>query len=128
MASKNRKCICCQEKYEYCPTCSRKDALEPSWKAEFCSETCKDLWLTLTKFGMGMLSASDAKSVILSLDLKPMNNYVECVKRDYTKVMVEEKKSRRIKKPEPIIEVLVEPIEQSVINIAEHEVVKKENE
>ena len=128
MASKNRKCICCQEKYDYCPTCSRKDALEPSWKAEFCSEICKDLWLTLTKFGMGMLSASEAKSIISSLNLKPIDVYVECVKRDYAKVIAEEKKSRRIKRPEPIIDVLVEPIEQQVIEVAEHEVVKEENE
>ena len=150
MASRNRKCICCQDKYNYCPNCSRKDALEPSWKAEFCSETCKDLWLTLTKFGMDILTKSEAQSIISELDLKSIDTYVPCVQRDYAKVMTEDKKPKRGKRIEishvdevmDIEPVVVESIVEELIEIkpeqhiivaesaveASHEVVITENE
>lgn len=123
---KNRKCLSCQTSYSYCPNCNGPDKLAPSWKAEFCSETCKDLWMTLTKFGMSMLTKSEAREIISSLDLNPIDFYVECVKRDYAKVMAEEKKPKRGKRIEikPIDEVVyIEPIVEE-----SHEVVFQENE
>ena len=151
MALKTRKCLSCETSYEYCPNCSRADKLAPAWKAQFCSEPCATLWATLTKFGMNRLTKSEAKDIISSLDLKPIDYYVACVQRDYAKVMEPEKKSKRGKRIEikPIDEVMefdpevVEPIIEEVIDIkseqpievaeqaeeAAHEVVyKKENE
>lgn len=124
--AKNRKCISCGEKYSYCPTCSRAAALEPSWKSEFCSETCMTLWTILTKYGMEFLSKDEAKEIISNLDLKPIGVYADCVQRDYAKVMAEEKKLRKAhKKIEPVVE--IEPVIEQLIEITEsHEVVKKE--
>lgn len=134
MAIKKRQCLACQTRYDYCPDCSRSDKLAPAWKAQFCSESCATLWTTLTKFGMSMLSKSEAKEIVASLDLKPIDIYVDCVKRDYAKLMAEEKKPKRGKRIEikPIDEVMdVEPeIVNSVIkSIVEesHEVVLQEN-
>ncbi len=121
---KTRKCTACGTKYSYCPECSRLDALKPTWYGEFCSEPCKDLWLTLTRFGMNRLTKSEAKSVILGLDLKPIDSYVSCVQRDYAKIMAENKKPKRGKRieiqpvddatdiPKEVVESIVEnPIE-----------------
>lgn len=126
MAKLNKQCLCCREKYSYCPSCSRVDALKPSWSSEFCSETCKDLWITLTRYNMGTHSKYEAKAIISALDLKPIDTYVDCVKRDYNKVMLDEKKSKRNKRIEikHIDEVIVEPVAEPTA----HEVVKKENE
>lgn len=113
MARMNKRCFACGERYSYCPDCSRKDALAPSWKSEFCSESCKDLWMTLTKFGMSLISKSEAKSIISKLDLKQIDSYADCVKRDYAIIMAEEKKPKRNKRIEikPIDEVInVEPV------------------
>ena len=128
MASKNRKCLSCGTKYSYCPSCSRIDALEPSWKSEFCSETCMTLWSTLTKYNMDFLTKDEAKDIVSALELKSIDVYADCVQRDYAKVMEEEKKSRKFsKKIEPVVE--IEPIIEQPIDVAEsHEVVKKENE
>lgn len=128
MASKNRKCLSCGTKYSYCPSCSRIDALEPSWKSEFCSETCMTLWSTLTKYNMEFLTKDEAKDIVSALDLKSIDVYVSCVQRDYAKVMEEEKKSRKFsKKIEPVVE--IEPIIEQLIDVAEsHEVIIKENE
>ena len=146
MATKNRKCFCCTTTYAYCPDCSRIDALAPSWKAEFCSESCMTLWTTLTKFGMNRLTKSEAKSIISEIDLQPIDTYVACVQRDYAKVMTEDKKPKRGKRieikpmddaidvPKEIVESVVEElveqqiVAEPVVEEPVYEVVEQENE
>ena len=131
MAKLNKKCTGCGTKFSYCPDCSRADALKPSWASEFCSEPCATLWTTLTKFGMSMLSKSEAKSIISGLDLKPIDAYVACVQRDYHKVMAEDPKPKRSRRVEakPIDEVFyIEPIVQQEAIEPVHEVVLQDNE
>lgn len=132
----NKKCLCCSTRYSYCPDCSRADALKPTWYSEFCGEDCKELWLTLTRYNMNRLTKSEAKSIISELNLKPIDSYVDCVKRDYAIVMAEEKKPKRGKRIEikPIDEVMdVEPavvesiVEPVAIEPESHEVVEQEN-
>lgn len=130
---KNRKCICCQEKYSYCPDCSRQDALKPSWSSQFCSEDCMTLWTTLTKYGMDRMEKSEAKEIIASLDLKPIETYAACVQRDYAKVMAPKRGKRiEIKSIDEIIEteqpIIVDESEQQEEVAEEHEVVTIENE
>ena len=121
--AKNRQCICCGEKYNYCPDCSRADKLAPTWKSQFCSEDCMSLFMTLTRYNMSRLTKDEAKEIISSLNLKPIDAYASCVQRDYDKIMFEEKKPKRGKRIEitPIdeaIEQVVEPVvEQSVVEI-----------
>jgi hypothetical protein len=77
---------------------------------------------------MGIHSKHEAKAIISELDLKPIDTYVDCVKRDYNKVMVEEKKLKRNKRIEikPVDDAMI--IKPVVIE-QEHEVViEKENE
>lgn len=129
MAQKNKQCLACRTAYSYCPSCSRADALAPSWKSEFCCETCKDVWDTLVKFNMNMLAKSEAKELISALDLKPIESYVACIQRDYAKIMIEEKKPKKVhKKFEPVVPVM-EPvvIEEPVEVVQEHEVVLTED-
>ena len=126
----NRKCLCCNSEYDFCPNCG-SGRLAPAWKAAFCSETCKELWQTLSRFSMNFITKSEAKSIISELDLDPIEFYVSCVKRDYNKVMAEDKKPKRGKRIE--IQPVDEPmdLEPEIIEsiIAEsHEVVKQENE
>lgn len=147
MATKNRKCFCCTTTYSYCPDCSRTDKLAPAWKSEFCSESCMTLWTTLTKFGMGRITKSEAKSIISELDLKQIDTYAQCVQRDYAKVMTEEKKPKRGKRvetkpvddaadiPKEVVESVIEEIKIEQPIVAEpvvtepiHEVVLQENE
>lgn len=112
MAQLNKCCLACGEKYSYCPDCSRADALKPSWSSEFCSESCKDLWLTLTRYNMGAHSKDEAKSIISALDIKPIDTYVACVQRDYNKVMTPDPKPKRGKRAELKLfdEAIIEPV------------------
>lgn len=143
---KNRKCYCCGEKYSYCPDCSKKDALAPTWKSEFCSETCKDLWQTATRYNMNKISKTEAKSIISKLDLKPVEQYSSCIQRDLGVILAKDPKPKRTKKVEsPVVdealtvtvnaeikeitndEVVVE-IEVPVLSDESHEVVNKTEE
>ena len=136
--AKNRQCICCGEKYNYCPDCSRADKLAPTWKSQFCSEDCMSLFMALTRYNMSRLTKDEAKEIISSLNLKPIDAYASCVQRDYAKVMHEEKKSRKApKKFEQIAEIelnieqeVAKPvIEEPVVEEPTvHEVIITENE
>lgn len=117
MATNNRKCICCNERYSYCPDCNGADRLKPSWYSEFCSETCKDLWLTCTRFNMGKLTKSEAQTVINSLPLKPATDYVACVQRDLGVILKEESTP----KPKRGKRTAIKPVDDPVLN----EVVEK---
>ena len=96
----NKKCLCCDEKYSYCPNCSGPDRFKPTWYSSFCSEACKTLWETLSKYSMGFVNKNDAMAIIKELPLKDNSHYVECVQRDMAKVLAEEPKPKRIKKTE----------------------------
>lgn len=120
MATNNRKCTCCNERYSYCPSCSGADRLAPSWKAEFCSETCKDLWLTCTRFNMQRLTKQEAQDVIKSLPLKSITEYAQCVQRDLGVILKEDSKLKRGKR------IVAQPIDEPTV--IEHEVVTNKNE
>ena len=130
----NRKCMCCNFEYDYCPNCG-SGRLAPAWKAAFCSETCKELWQTLSRFSMNFITKQEAKSVISELDLEPIESYVRCVQRDYAKVMEPEKKPKRGKRIEiQSVDEIMDLEQENVASIIEpiveksHEVVKQENE
>ena len=124
---KNRKCFCCSTRYSYCPDCSTSDKLAPSWRATFCSEDCMTIWTTCTRYNMGRLTKSEAKSIISELSLKPISEYAPCVQRDLDVILKEDPKPRRSRRAEikPVDEAAnVEPtfIEET------YEVVEQENE
>ena len=112
MATNNRKCICCNERYSYCPDCNGADRLKPSWYSEFCSETCKDLWLTCTRFNMQRLTKSEAQTIINSLPLKPVTDYVACVQRDLGVILKEEPTP----KPKRGKRTAIKPVDDPVLN------------
>ena len=130
----NRKCICCGEKYQYCPSCGN-DRLKETWYSAFCSETCKDLWQTLSKYSMGFINKSQAIELINTLPLKDKSKYVACVQRDLGKLFEKEVKRNKSVKEQVIIEKSeIENISTqdtnkliSELNQNTHEVVKTEN-
>ena len=130
----NRKCICCGEKYQYCPSCGN-DRLKETWYSAFCSETCKDLWQTLSKYSMGFINKSQAIKLINTLPLKDKSKYVACVQRDLGKLFEKEVKRNKSVKKQVIIEKSeIENISTqdtnkliSELNQNTHEVVKTEN-
>lgn len=95
---KNRKCICCETQYSYCPNCGGIDRLKPYWYSEFCSEECKDIWDIATRYNMQLMSKQEAKSALGKYDLSDTSKYVECVQRDITNIFADEKPASKAEK------------------------------
>lgn len=70
MANLNRTCCLCGTKYSYCPSCTT-DRNKPSWMTVFCSENCRNIYNTTTKYGMKKISAVEAKK---DLDVCGLSN------------------------------------------------------
>ena len=115
MGKRDRSCLCCGTKYQYCPTCSN-DRMKPTWMTEFCEESCKELWTVATKFNMQMLTKEEAKEAISALKLKDKSVYVDCVQRDLENIMAEEKIEK------PVVEEKIEDAYKSKKKF-KHEVV-----
>ena len=132
--SSHRKCICCSEKYQYCPSCG-SDRLKPTWHSSFCSETCKDLWQTLSKYSMGFINKDEAAELINTLPLKDKSKYTVCVQRDLDKVLKKEIKRSKTESKKNIIkksdveEISTQDIVRTITQLDHdtHEVVKTEN-
>lgn len=128
MGRRTRECYLCGQDYLYCPTCSQ-DKMKPSWMAEFHSESCKNIFDICTRFNMGMMSKTEAKDALNVCDLSNKANFKSYVIRDLDVIFAEEPK-KRFKRPEPVVAVIEQPIEE-VVGVEEstvHEVVLKEDE
>lgn len=146
MARRDRQCLCCGTKYSYCPTCST-DKLKPTWMTEFCSESCKELFETATKYNLKKLTKSEAKEIIENLELKEKSAYVECIQKDLENILTEEKAAKKetIVEEAPVVEMAEPIIEEELVGVKKttpvfeeklaytskkkqksHEVVKKE--
>jgi hypothetical protein len=56
------------------------------------------IWTTATKYNLNKLTKSEAKSIISALNLKPTEQYVQCVQRDLGVILKEEPKLKRNKR------------------------------
>lgn len=61
--SKERTCIFCGQKYQYCNHC-REYANEPKWKFNFDSEKCHDLYEVIGGYNIGVKTIEDVKSTL----------------------------------------------------------------
>lgn len=112
MAKSNRTCYLCGEKYEYCPNCGRHD---PTYKATFCSENCKDIFKSLCSYGSGTISAEDCKELLDCCDLSKKLSYKESVQNTIEQVyatsvavIVEDK----VETKEEVIVEEIKPVEE----------------
>lgn len=103
MAKSKRSCYLCGTAYEYCD-CAR----QPAFMATFCSENCRDIFKTLSSYGVGLISAEECKELLDCCDLSNKGSYNESVINTIEKVYAASVK---------IEEVVDEPIEEQVFEI-----------
>lgn len=68
MPKNNRECICCGKQYRYCNTCADQ-ILEPTWKAIYCSENCKNIFMITTNYLAGDITENQARKNYEQCDL-----------------------------------------------------------
>ncbi len=97
MSRKNRKCLCCNVDYHYCPTCSQ-DRMKPSWMSEFHDENCKNIFDICTRFNMQLMSKAEAMTALSACDLSQKANFKDYVQRDITNIFADEKPASKAAK------------------------------
>lgn len=86
MKDKLRICATCHSKYDFCPRCD-KDKNKELWHFTFCSENCKNIYDTASKYENGQISANEAKTLLDNLDLSKLNNFGESYKKSINRIM-----------------------------------------
>lgn len=101
--AKERSCIFCGQKYEYCPHCSDSSKY-PTWKFNFDTEKCHDLYEVVAGYNMGVNTINDVKK---TLDKYGVTSYSMFSKKLQDKLnelvpakKKEESESKKVEEPE----------------------------
>ena len=66
MAKVNKSCRVCNTEYAYCPACDYK---EPAYKQLACSENCYNIWNTLSRNGVGLLTTQETLETLENIPM-----------------------------------------------------------
>ena len=95
MANKQNKiCKVCGTKYSFCPSCSGTLAAD-KYKSMFCSENCRNIFYTCSRYNVGAIDKNKAKSILSDLDLSNRSNFSEKIKSDIANILKFKVKSAR---------------------------------
>lgn len=103
--SSKRKCCVCGNLYEYCGHCD-KQASNNTWKLNYCSENCREIFRICSKFEGKLISIEEAKEGLSKLYIG--KDIQKSVADTVRKIM--EYKS-------PVVETVEESIEQPIEEI-----------
>lgn len=78
MGKKERTCIVCGTKYDYCPRCAQYASF-PSWKNNYDKEDCKILYNVINKYVFKHIDANEANDEIEKLNVNVSNNEIKKV-------------------------------------------------
>lgn len=75
-----RKCIVCKSEYEYCGHCDSNKKIN-TWKNNYCSENCRDLFKIVTDYIGNIIDIKTAKERLsdINLNITPteqINKYI----------------------------------------------------
>lgn len=87
--AKNRTCVICNTKYDYCPTCSG-DKDKPSWYASFHEENCNNIYDACVGFRDGILTKTEAEEKLNDCNLSNMENFRNSAKEMIKKILTKE--------------------------------------
>ena len=97
--AKNRTCLICGEKYDYCPHCDR-DRLKPMWYFVFCSKKCYELDDILSQNTAGNLSLAEANKKLKNVVFNKEDILNKDTKAHIEKIMAYKEKEGLKEKPE----------------------------
>lgn len=81
-----RTCVVDNSKYNYCPKCGHDDPME-SWRRNFCSENCREIYNVSSSYVRKMLTANEAKQLLNGLDISKLNNFNTSYKNTISDIM-----------------------------------------
>ena len=69
-----RKCICCQKTYRYCPHCREFIGME-TWHTLYCSEKCRSIYKILESYKAKKINALEAQDQLSAFDLSEKEHF-----------------------------------------------------
>lgn len=114
-----RKCVVDATLYEYCPRCGSKDDATETWRVNFCSENCRDIYKTVNAYTHKKITVGQAKTELERLDTVKLPAYADAFKIAIVEIMADST-------PAPIVETTV--IEETPVVDTIEEVVEIEDD
>ena len=101
MLRNNKTCILCGKVYTFCNRCEEFDHL-PRWMAIYCSDNCKEIFVTATNYKAGEITKEKAYERLSKCDLSDKNKFHQSVIDILDEILSTEEK--KVKKQEEVIE------------------------
>ena len=96
MQKPNRKCLACGKEYYFCLACNKRHSNSaPAWHVDFCDETCKTVFETISDYNCGSLTKEEVAEKIKDCDLN--KNFKQSLKDKIKEVQRNAKPSREEK-------------------------------
>lgn len=87
--AKERACIFCGKVYEYCPHCNNNS--EPTWKFNFDSEKCHDLYDAVAGYNMGVKTIDDVKATLDKYEVTDYSIFSERIQNKLNELVPQNK-------------------------------------
>lgn len=125
-----RKCIVDATSYEYCPRCGHTSESTETWRNNFCSENCREIYNTVNAYTHKRITAGQAKIQLEKLDTIKLPEYADAFKIAIVEIMADSTPAPVVETPvveeTPAVETIEETVEVEPEIIVEETVVEDE--
>lgn len=116
MRTYNKVCSVCGKQYAYCTGCGFS---EPSYKKMCCSESCRDIYRTLSAYNAEHIDAQEAIKRLKACDLSRLDKFTPNIKKEVQALLAKE-----IKEVKPVVNTVPQEREQETksgpqVNVAQ---------
>lgn len=84
-----RKCVVDATLYDYCPRCGSKDDATQTWRVNFCSENCREIYKTVNAYTHKKITVGQAKAELSKLDTVKLPDYADAIKVAIVEIMAD---------------------------------------
>ena len=84
MIQKNKTCVVCGKQYTYCSGCGFQ---EPSYRKSMCSESCRDIYRTLSAYNMDKIDKEEAAARLRACNLSKLNEFKPNIKKEVQAIL-----------------------------------------
>lgn len=84
----NRKCICCEKEYSYCPNCNDFAHL-PSWMTIYHDSNCKEICDAIKSYGFNYITKEQAKDLLDKCDLTNKKMFKQSIQNKIDEIYTE---------------------------------------
>jgi len=96
MSKPNRKCLACHKEYYFCLKCGQTRNV-PAWHVDFCDETCKTVFETVSSYNCGSLTKEEANEIIGEIDSAKFATLKDSLKAKFKEIQSKGTSEKKLK-------------------------------